>query len=434
MAGGEAESLELRPLYLVDDEPVPGYKHDGLDLRQFADVVAGTALGTTGPFTIGVYADWGQGKSSLLNQARSMLQATNRANVVTVMFNAWRYEREEHPIVPLVATIERALAEHLEKHQSALQKASASAWKFLHAARRKARGLIAGLTLGAKGEATVPMLGKLELEVGWSAKDAKERERELAEAEKSQWESWVQRCLYLSAFDRLDELTAEAFGGNARTEDQPRIVVFIDDLDRCLPDKAFELIENIKLVLGQKGFVFVLALNRAVIDAHLRKLAVDRYGEEKADLLDRYLDKIVQLPLPLPSHRERFKSFVTWVIKERLKESDRDVFNELADLLRMGTLDTPRMLVRRLNTLLVDQRLREGMKKLKGDLGNEKRPYKEFLGLCVVQRTLQDVLEASVLKGLSEDQKLCDLVAKEGVGGRRNWIIEECHWIKLDFT
>lgn len=68
---------QLEPLILLEDEPVPDHETDELGLMPFAKVVAGTDLGRTGPFTIGVYADWGQGKTPVLKQSKSLLESTN---------------------------------------------------------------------------------------------------------------------------------------------------------------------------------------------------------------------------------------------------------------------------------------------------------------------------------------------------------------------
>lgn len=46
---------ELDLLYLLEDEPVPSHLRDELSLIPFSKVVAGGAIGTTGPFTIGVF-------------------------------------------------------------------------------------------------------------------------------------------------------------------------------------------------------------------------------------------------------------------------------------------------------------------------------------------------------------------------------------------
>ena len=427
----EDTNAKLQPLYLLDDEPIAGQADDLLDLGRFSRLIAETALGTPGPFTIGVYADWGQGKTSLLKQTRDLLERPKEyPHIVTVLFNAWRFEQEEHAIVPLVATIERAVRKRLEDQATLKTKAWENAKKFLSEAHRSLRGLVAGLSLSATGEAKLPFVGKVELGAEWSAKDANERAEELKaqieEAEKKQWSVWVERCLHLAAFDRLDGICGDVFKSSSlRPEQLPRIVVFVDDLDRCLPERAFRLLESIKLVLSQKGFVFVLAVNERVVNAYLSRLAIKRYGSKNAPLHLRYLDKLVQLPLPVPSHERQFVDFVKRVVETRLKpvlqENEWQVFTGLSELLALGTQYTPRTLVRRINSLLLDMRLRAGMT-LTGELGDEQAPYPRFVGLCLVQRTLAERMAPELLRRLRDDKELCTLILAQGVVGARNWL------------
>ena len=76
-----------------------------------------------------------------------------------------------------------------------------------------------------------------------------------------------------------------------------RVVVLVDDLDRCLPASAVGTLEAIKLFLSVEKMAFVLAadeaLVRASINLHLGDLA-------QGEFADRYTEKIVQVPMSLP--------------------------------------------------------------------------------------------------------------------------------------
>ena len=81
-----------------------------------------------------------------------------------------------------------------------------------------------------------------------------------------------------------------------------RVVVLVDDLDRCLPDTVVDTLEAIRLFLSAKGMSFVIAADEdRVADAIQQKLKTspaERDGDETPAKL--YLHKIVQTTIPLP--------------------------------------------------------------------------------------------------------------------------------------
>lgn len=78
-----------------------------------------------------------------------------------------------------------------------------------------------------------------------------------------------------------------------------RIVVMIDDLDRCEPEKAVEMLKSIKLLLNFKSFIVFLGIDARVITLAVEKHYKDLLGEAGASGYE-YLDKIVQIPFRIP--------------------------------------------------------------------------------------------------------------------------------------
>lgn len=354
----------LQPLLVVEDEPTLSHPFDTLNLVTQARVIAGAALGTRGPFTIGVHAKWGQGKTSVLRQARSLLdyapvdgrgRKTKRRwpTVVTVWFNAWQYQHEEQPIVPLVSTIVREVDRHLDETKSAPQKAKEAFGAIARTLRSVAYGF------SAKANVKVP--GFVDLEAGMVAKDMIDREEKLSR----RGDPLLEQSVYYGAFEQLDQLGGQPEKdryGNLKPIDpktHPKIVVFIDDLDRCTPDKAVRLLEHLKLVLCQPGFVFVLGVAREVLVGLIKHRYEKEYHLENIVNAGRdYLDKIIQLPIDLPDHTKHFKSHAGKLLAQPgarkslpLTGAER---SRLADLLELTTERNPRKLVRQLNTLIVD--------------------------------------------------------------------------------
>ena len=78
-------------------------------------------------------------------------------------------------------------------------------------------------------------------------------------------------------------------------EPSRRVVIFVDDLDRCGPDQALALLDAIKIFLDVPNCVFVLGIDRSIIQQAL----VKKYPDDPVAQRE-YLSKIVQLPFQLP--------------------------------------------------------------------------------------------------------------------------------------
>ena len=78
-----------------------------------------------------------------------------------------------------------------------------------------------------------------------------------------------------------------------------RIVAFIDDLDRCSPEKALEVLESIKTYFDIEGIVYVIGMDSDSINSIVKK----KYGNDFSKGLD-YMQKIVQLPFQIPIWNE----------------------------------------------------------------------------------------------------------------------------------
>lgn len=100
--------------------------------------------------------------------------------------------------------------------------------------------------------------------------------------------------------EQLEALRAALVEG-AKSE---RVIVIIDELDRCHPEYAISFLEATKLIFGRSGFVFCLMVNAA----YLESLARHRFGVAQND--EKYLDKFVDIRLKLDPQPEAFKTAV----------------------------------------------------------------------------------------------------------------------------
>lgn len=254
-------------------------EHAALGYDQYAEVLARLIRQSRPRLAVGIFGGWGSGKTTLMNAiARKLLGD----KAIIVEFSAWRYEREPNLIVPLLDTIREALV----------------AWTELHPQNRP----LADATVRTLGRAVKALLAGVAFKAGLP------NAFEVSYDASRTIDTWDQagldadetrRSLYHACFTAL----TDAFRTFAAQDPARRIVVFVDDLDRCLPNGAMEVIEAMKLFFDLDGFVFVVGLDHKVIEA-----AVEiRYREfNEAHAMDQakikgddYIKKIFQVPFSL---------------------------------------------------------------------------------------------------------------------------------------
>jgi hypothetical protein len=279
-------------------------------------------------FTIGIFGSWGSGKTTLMEAIKNELKALK---IVTVDFSAWRYEKEEHLIVPLLDTIRQGLVDWADNVANVSDQATDKTRE-----RRKALSDAALKTASTVGKVMASLLAGVSFKVGlpgalelaYDANKALSKGKELGKEKDVQHDNGqganekkevhgtgfseqrsdprLAQSFYHVCFTAL----AESFREFAKLTGGTRIVVFVDDLDRCLPSGALEVLESMKLFFDLRGFVFVVGLDREVVERcidsryTLRRDIEDaqdvkRKGSERLIRGSDYLKKIFQVPFSL---------------------------------------------------------------------------------------------------------------------------------------
>lgn len=134
----------------------------------------------------------------------------------------------------------------------------------------------------------------------------------------------------------------------------PRIVVFIDDLDRCAPEKALEVLESLKTFFDIEGFVYVIGMNSETINSIVKK----KYGEDFDKGLE-YMQKIVQLPFQIPTWKQGWNEkaiadSIKTIISKQLKGYPLlDEIEKNIDLIVSGVQLNPREIKRFVNNVIL---------------------------------------------------------------------------------
>ncbi|MGY1618947.1 P-loop NTPase fold protein [Geodermatophilus sp. SYSU D00691] len=276
-----------------------------LGYDRIAEALAAIVQNSEPRFAVGIFGSWGSGKSTLME---SLAARIDRDRAVVVPFNAWQYEREPHIVLPLLDTIRACLTAWADAHPQERGPAENIARRIGRVVRALARGL--SVQVGVPGAMTIGV-------------DA-DRVLETLKAGTAD-EPASPQSVYYAAFSEL-QAAFELVEASQFT----RIVVFVDDLDRCLPASALSVIESMKLFFDLPGFVFVVGMDPRVIERAVRvkfqeefptdggdeAAAVRKPERDYAKQLERdYVKKIIQVQCSLPEMAPaQLGELLDWVI------------------------------------------------------------------------------------------------------------------------
>ncbi len=380
------------------DTAITTADHDHLDFGQYCQVLTNVVAQAETPLTVGIFGPWGSGKTSLMKLVQESLVKAEPPPI-TVWFNAWKYDQEEALWRALIIQVLGALrpkpkeTEPAERSQYAADKPDSpqftageealikelddlEASLYRPVEREEVGGvhvdweqLLRGSVLGVTqlSLSFLPGVGALlgkGLEKAEEALTGKELNTIFGAIQRERHKIYRAHIQSLEQFQgRFQELIQKQVVDNGQ-----RLVVFIDDLDRCLPEKAIEVLEAVKLFLDVPGCLFFLGVDRGVIEQGIRVKykdfleAVNAADGGKTDTLqkdrripitgDDYLEKIVQLPfhlLPLDEAR----------VREFIEKSGVELPDGCADIFAAGLEANPRKVKRALNIFRLLHQLAE---------------------------------------------------------------------------
>ena len=267
-----------------------GYKEFG---ERFAHIVealdSATVIVLDGP--------WGCGKTTFTQQWAGLLRQRGHA---VVQFDAFANDYQDDAFVALAGAVHACSKdekpEGIEKHKASFLKSAAGVTKALPSVAT--RVVVNLVTQGALSPAAVSKLVESIESAGTS-----QLEKRIAKAQEN---TQVIRKFR----ERLCELARKlAHGTTSGTEEtkpankpKQKLVFIIDELDRCKPTFALNLLERIKHLFSIDEIVFVLVANLP----QLAKMVEKEYGVDSgAQYLEKFYHMRVTLPVPDTRHQRR---------------------------------------------------------------------------------------------------------------------------------
>jgi len=255
------------------------FEHDLLEREQSAKVITQFVTRLEEPFVLAVDSPWGSGKTTFL---KMWLQSLRNEQFPCLYFNAWENDFSDSPLVSLIGEIGEAIkdlrlgGEQEKTARRAFEKA------------KKSGAVLANEALPAAIK--LATAGLLDL----SALKAEDLAKLAEEVAKQQIEKYQADKKTIGHFrQELAELVTVLRKKSGRSS-KP-IVFVVDELDRCRPPYAIELLEKIKHLFSVDGLIFVLAVDRQQLGESVRCL----YGQGLD--ADNYLRRFIDLEYRLPS-------------------------------------------------------------------------------------------------------------------------------------
>ena len=262
MTQGRTNSSDLQDSLLLkvperDVSPEEPWDDDALGREEIATRLTNLIRSQSAPFVISIDGYWGTGKTFLL---RRWQRALEKENFEAIYFNAWEDDFCDDPLVAILGQ----LSEYFKEGQ------------FESFANRV---LEVGLPLLRQN-----LLSVLEKNTGINPEldQSKQTRQDPLDSYRSQ------RATKDQLKKRLSEMSAKV-----REETGHPMVFIIDELDRCRPTFAIELLERVKHIFDVHDLVFVFGINREELCSSLQSI----YGDIDASVyLRRFFDMGFTLP------------------------------------------------------------------------------------------------------------------------------------------
>ena len=299
------QRVRIQPLATEIPENDP-FDNDLLGRKESAEVLTRIMSRIEGPCVLALDAPWGYGKTTFLAMWERWLRREEQGFPVVACFNAWETDFTNHPFLALSSELTKEL-------EASVKTASSPAFETL----KRAGGKLLRVAIP-----TIPELAGSLIPGGGAAVEVVLPVLSAAVSGKADTNNYLEAKEAVASFQT-------ALGKLARGLKNP-LVIMIDELDRCRPSYAVELLEVAKHLFAVDNVVFVLAVNRTELVHSVKALYGTDFDAES--YLRRFFDLDFQLP---KARREQFvqellnTTKVTSILDTRENQEERQAATKL---------------------------------------------------------------------------------------------------------
>jgi predicted KAP-like P-loop ATPase len=271
-------------------------KHDFLNYSEASEIVVNVLSNPAMlPISIGVFGSWGTGKSTILNLIEQRLQTENHRDYILIKFDAWLYQGFDDARAALIEVVTLEIAKLVEDNETLLDKTKTITKRVnklrLLAMAAEGTAWIAGIpTFGAAYKA-VEAIGD-----GIKGKADSEDSKAISKIIKD-GQSGLKELLSEEITSAPKEIAAlKTEFADLLLGFNKKIVIFVDNLDRCLPKQTIQTLESLRLFLFMPNTAFVIAADEDMV----RHAVKEHFNGIDEKHITDYLDKLIQFPVKVP--------------------------------------------------------------------------------------------------------------------------------------
>ncbi|MGZ5541096.1 MAG: KAP family P-loop NTPase fold protein [Bacteroidia bacterium] len=262
-------------------------KNPAFNFQAYADGLVEVACKATedkhsSSFTVGIFGSWGDGKTTLMRNIEKCFNersSDEEKNYKTLWFNAWKYDKKESIWGAFIQSMlieiinEGTLSEELKRTAENI--------------------LLSTLDLTIDLSKKI-ILSYIKDKTGMEIDNIKNDD--FLELKGESYINFNELTKYYESINKFEQdfkkLLSHHVGENGK------LIVFIDDLDRCLPENSISILESLKLYFDISNCIFFIGIDRRTIE----QAVLYRYSNYKDVSFSgkEYLEKMIQLNFFLP--------------------------------------------------------------------------------------------------------------------------------------
>lgn len=275
------------------------------------------------PSSIGLYGDWGSGKSSLMKMVEQHLISMDDKSILCIRFNGWLFEGYEDAKTALCGTILESI--HKKEGLSSQVKGKVKKlWNKVDVQKILGKGIRYGLDYFMTGG----VLSLTDFTISQITNVLKKNVENVTEEDITK----ALRSLKTDNNIRKDiKNFHNEFESILKETKIKHLVVFIDELDRCSPETILNIIEAMRLFLFAKGTSFVIGADQRLIEYAIKTKYKEVIGNN-LDIGREYMEKVIQYPVNISALDENeVEQYISCLLLE--KDLDNNEFEEILQII-----------------------------------------------------------------------------------------------------